>query len=116
MPLATSITRGGETLKLKWSYYPLSCMFTAACIEAIPDFQITEQYTFGELPYVEYENETYRTRVDFELVPIYYLDWDVPLLLEGRQTLEEEHRFIHEKEGPLILLPGDELYARRESK
>lgn len=103
MPLVVEILRKGKPLKITWDYFALSCMYTAAVKEAAPDTEYQEGKTFGDLPEGKY--------VDFSMTPIYYLDWPVPLVKKGQQTLKRRHEFA---EGKLVLLPGDVLKAWRE--
>lgn len=106
MPLNTEITREGEPLVTRWDGTTLSAMYTAAVQEAEPDREFSEGRTFGDLEDGQY--------VSFDMVPIYYLDWDVPLVKEGRQVLERSHTFdLWTDHPPLELTAGDVLRAYR---
>ena len=110
MPLATEIKRDGETLNPPWGwdYFTLSCMYTAAVKEAAPETEYQDGKTFGDLPEGIY--------VDFAWTPIYYLDWDIPLIKKGQQILKQEHRFQRTRDHDFVLKPGDVLRAWREYK
>ena len=107
MPLVTEILRDGETLEVRWDYYTLSCMYTAAVKEAAPFVEYQDGKTFGDLEEGKF--------VDFSMTPIYYLDWPVPLVKKGKQVLKREHVFKISSEREIVLKPGDILKAWRES-
>jgi hypothetical protein len=106
VPLNTEIKRDGKVWNPTggWDYFALSCMYTAACKEAIPEENFNEDTKWGELEDGKY--------VDFSMIPIYYLDWEVPLVKKGKQTLKQRHYFGNDNRN-ITLLPGDTLRAWR---
>lgn len=114
MPLHVQVKRDGETLMVEngWSYFHLSCVFTAAIKDADPTQEFSDIFhgdsqTFADIPDGQW--------LDFSMVPIYYLDMPtVPLVTSGEQTLTEDYKF----EGPYLgewfeLKAGDILIAHR---
>lgn len=111
MPLVVEVKRDGERMQLKWGYQILSCVYTAAMIEASPETVINDEYTYGTIPEFMY--------VDWSYMPIYYMS-GCPLLDEGRQVLKEDHTFRIQFEGDepelIEFKAGDQFRAWRESK
>lgn len=108
MPLETQITRDGEPLSYRWDYVGLSIMYSVAVAEATPQRRINEEYTFGQAVKAG-------RYMDFTLVPIYYLDWNVPLIKTGRQVLKRDHTFRVGEDRIVSLRAGDVLSAGRVS-
>jgi hypothetical protein len=109
MPLNTEITRNGKPADLgDWDYDLLSIMYTVATGEADPDRQINDDVTFGEAV----EQGKF---MNFEMVPIYYLDWPIPLIQLGKQTLKEDHTYRLSNGRTIELKAGDVLRAYRSS-
>lgn len=111
MPLTVEVKRTGERMKFRWSWQLLSCIYTAAMIEAAPETIINDEFTYGTLSEGRY--------VDWSWSPIYYMT-GCPLLEEGRQTLKQDHTFNvtwESGEEELIeLKKGDEIRAWRSQK
>ena len=102
MPLVTEIIRDKKPLDIMWDYNVLSCMYTAAVKDAAPDIRVNDKLTFGEVPEGRF--------IDFSMVPIYYLTWDIPLVKKGSQKLKRDYNFP----GIVELKRGDVLRAWRE--
>lgn len=112
MPLNTEILRGGERLPVRWSGSMLNAFLTVAVVEALPEEPVNADkelgLTYGDLveevetAHDEWGDEievvgdcSYSERVvDFGMMPVYYMGWDVPLWKEGRQTLVSDHRYV----------------------
>lgn len=122
MPLNTQILREGKEVKVPWSYFHLSAMFTAATVEQAPNTKITDdgRKRFKDLGKFKFGGEEFDEIVDFSIAPIYYLNWPIDLLKFGKQIVRERHLYINQLDGDsderLELLPGDELIAYRSSK
>lgn len=124
MPFDTEIRRNGAIVGARWDYRMLSAFMTAAASEACPDEldKITEGI-WSKQRTITIEDQEFETYIDFSMVPIYYLDWDLPLLKKGRQVLFDDHTyyFMGEKDDnsdkrTFRFLAGDELRARRTFK
>lgn len=108
MPLNIEVWRGDETVTLEWDWITLSCIYTACVQEAEPDREYNDGKTFGDIPEGKY--------VNFDMIPIYYLDWNTPLVKKGQQTLQFDHtwKWTHEDEERVIeLKAGDVVKAWR---
>jgi hypothetical protein len=109
VPLNLEVLRRGERVKYRpFDWFVLNAVYTAAMKEAMPDGTVNDQYTWGSLP----EGQV----VDWSWLPIYYMDL-CPLLAKGRQTLEQDHRFVKTGENgktrKVVLKKGDVLHAWR---
>ena len=111
MPLETQIERSGKTLHVRWGYFHLNAMYTAAIKESVPNkkglIAGDEEKTFGELADGEL--------INFGDCYIYGLSIPgCPLVERGEQTLLQTHTFTDTYDGEVFTLkPGDILRAWR---
>ena len=113
MPLETQVERNGQPVPIRWGYFALSCMYTAAVAEQLPDQETDAGNRFGDLDPADAEDPV--QPVDFSLTPIYYLDVDCDLVRKGSQKLTRLHRFVDPTDGEVLeLQAGDVLSAWRE--
>lgn len=110
MPLNTAVLRDGETVKLKWSYFTLSCMLTAAMQEGPNrNRRINQRDPKASITWDDLDDGEW---VDWSLAPIYFMD-GCPLLEKGEQVLKEDHTFDGGAQGAVEFKSGDVLQARR---
>lgn len=114
MPLVTEVTRDDETVDHVWDYATLSAMFSVALAEACPDLVLAKS---GQTMREVCDGGQF---VDMSMFPLYYVDWDLPLLKEGRQVLNEDWSFGPSEGDPeervIEFKAGDVLHAHREMR
>jgi hypothetical protein len=114
MPLETRILRNNEQRTLRWGYFHLNCMYTAAIKESVPEMKGLiagdDEKTFGDLEDGQF--------IDFSNCYIYGLNIPgCPLVERGEQTLLHRHEFTDLSDGEVFVLePGDVLQAWRSHK